>query len=468
MVRILVKEDSMKTLIRGEKVKLSDFSQTNQLQVEVNVTSGFEIDVTCFGLNEDKKLVDDRYMIFYNQTQSPANEILLQSHRSGAGTFLIDLSKLPPAAQYLVFTATIDGEGTMGMISSGSIHIKANGQSILEYSFSGNDFKNEKAVIITEIYYKSLWRVSSVGRGFDGGLAALLKDFGGEVAEEQPQPQPSPNPVAPTPPVQPVNTKKVMLEKKMEQQAPKILDLSKKAKVSLEKVGLQDHSAKVALCLDISGSMSSLYRSGKIQEFAERILALGTRFDDDGSIDIFLFGAKSHDAGELTIDNFNGFVNRLIKQYPLEGSTYYGKAMRTIREHYFGSAARRNTPISNNVPIYVMFVTDGSTFDENETISHIQSSSYEPIFWQFMAIGKSNKGVKRRGLFSAFQSDFSFLEELDNLTGRYIDNADFFSVEDPLLVSDHELYDLLMQEYPSWVQAAKAGGLIQANPSFIR
>lgn len=456
----------MKTLIRGEKVKLSDFTQSTQLQVEVNVASGFEIDVTCFGLNGDKKLADDRYMIFYNQTQSPANEIVLQSHNSGAGTFSVDLAKLPSSAQYLVFTATIDGEGTMGMISSGSIHIKAAGQSIMEYTFNGNDFKNEKAVIITEIYYKNLWRVSSVGRGFDGGLAALLRDFGGEVAEEETQPVPQQVPMPP--PAQPINTRKVMLEKKMEQQAPKILDLSKKAKVSLEKVGLQNHNAKVALCLDISGSMSSLYRSGKIQEFAERILALGTRFDDDGAIDIFLFGMNSHDAGELTIDNFNGFVNRLIKQYPLEGSTYYGKAMKTIREHYFGSAAKRNNPITNNVPIYVMFVTDGATFDENETIGHIQSSSYEPIFWQFMAIGKSNKGVKRRGIFSIFQSDFSFLEELDNLTGRYIDNADFFSVEDPLLVSDNELYDLLMQEYPGWVRAASEKGLIQGTTSYMR
>lgn len=447
----------MKTLVRGEKTKLSDHTAVTQLQVEINVTSNFEIDITCFGLNEEKKLRDDRYMIFYNQLHSPSNEIQLQAHRNGGGTFLLDLSKLPTSIQHLVFTATIDGNGTMGMIASGSFIIKANSEPILTYTFNGNDFKNEKAIIMTEIYYKDVWRVSSVGRGFDGGLAALLKDFGGEVAEEQTQPVPQPAAVPPSP----VNTKKILLEKKMETQAPKILDLSKKAKVSLEKVGLQNHSAKVALCLDISGSMSSLYRSGKIQEFAERILALGTRFDDDGSIDIFLFGAKGHDAGELTIDNFNGFVNRLIKQYPLEGSTYYGKVMKIIRQHYFGSASNRKQPTSKEMPVYVMFVTDGATFDEKETINHIQHSSYEPIFWQFMAIGKSNKGLKNRGFFRAFQSDFTFLEKLDNLSGRYLDNADFFSVEDPQHISDSELYDLLMKEYPEWVKAATANGLIQ-------
>lgn len=456
----------MKTLIRGEKVKLMDFTSSLQIQVEIEVQSNFEMDITCFGLDADKKIIDDRYMIFYNQIQSPFNEIQLQTYSSGKGTFQIDLSKLPASAQYLVFTATIDGNGTMGTISSGMLNITANGQTLLTYSFNGSDFSNEKAIILTEIYFKDLWRISTVGRGFDGGLAALLKHFGGEVLEEQAQ---TPPPPVVTPPSPPINNKKILLEKKMEKQAPKILDLSKKAKISLEKAGLQDHTAKVALCLDISGSMSSLYRSGKIQEFAERILALGTRFDDDGSIDIFLFGAKAHDAGELTIDNFNGFVNRLTKKFPLEGGTYYGKAVKMIRQHYFGSASSRNKPLSCDVPVYVMFVTDGETFDKQETINHIQSSSYEPLFWQFMAIGKSNKAANKRGFFKQlFQSGFTFLEELDQLSGRYIDNANFFSVEDPKSIPDNELYDLLMDEYPEWVKAASAKGLIKKATSNIR
>ncbi len=463
----------MKTLIRGEKVNVSDYTSATQLEVEVNVSSNFEIDITCFGLDQKKQLTDDRYMIFYNQLNSPFNEIQLQNLQQGSGTFLIDLAKIPNSIQYLVFTATIDGDGTMGMIQNGFLKVKAGAQTLLDYSFNSNDFKNEKAVIITEIYnYKSVWKVSSVGSGFDGGLAALLTSFGGSAADEEaPISEPVPasstfsaNPstsTAATPP--PVLDKKVLLEKKMERKAPKLLDLSKKAKISLEKVGLQNHNAKVALCLDISGSMSKMYRTGKIQEFVERILALGTRFDDDGSIDVFLFGKNAHDAGEITIDNFNGSVDRLIRQYPLEGNTYYGKAMKIIRKHYFGSGGKRDKPYAQKFPVYVMFVTDGAPFDKSDATNHIQHSSYEPIFWQFMAIGKSNKSAKKKSGFfgSLIQSDFTFLEQLDNLNGRYLDNANFFSVEDPLEVSDTELYDLLMTEYPSWVKNASQKCLIQ-------
>ena len=444
----------MKQLVRGEKVKLADYTSAQTLEVEVQIASDFDIDITCFGLDANKRLADDRYMIFYNQLQSPADEIRLDSSSNGRGSFSIDLSKLPPSVQYLVFTATIDGHGTMGTIQGGAITIKSGGQSILSYELKAADFKNEKAIIITEMYYKSLWRVAAVGQGFDGGLAALLISFGGEVGEN-PSPAEQPASTASAP-----SDKKVLLEKRLEKEAPKLLDLSKKAKITLEKVGLQHHNAKVALCLDISGSMSHLYSSGKIQEFAERILALGTRFDDDGSIDIFLFGQHAHDAGELTISNFNGFVNQLIRRYPLEGSTYYAKAMQLIREHYFGSAKKRKQPLSQNMPIYVMFVTDGDTFDKAETTKHIQESSYEPLFWQFMAIGESKKDVKKGFFKSLFQSDFTFLEQLDDLSGRYIDNADFFSVKDPADVSDDELYGLLMQEYPEWVKNAREKRLI--------
>lgn len=467
----------MKTLIRGEKVNVSDYTSATQLEIEVNVSSNFEIDLTCFGLDQKKQLTDDRYMIFYNQLHSPSSEIHLQNLGNGSGTFFIDLAKIPSSIQYLVFTATIDGNGTMGMINNGSLQIKAGNQTILDYSFNGDDFKNEKAVIITEIYhYKSLWKVSSVGSGFDGGLAALLTSFGGTAEEERAsnpttafsanastQAPASSTAAANAAPTSPVLDKRILLEKKMEQKAPKLLDLSKKAKISLEKVGLQNHHAKVALCLDISGSMSKMYRSGKIQEFVERILALGTRFDDDGSIDVFLFGKNAYDAGEITIDNFNGSVDRLIKQHPLEGNTYYGKAMKSIRKHYFGSGGKRDKPFAQKSPVYVMFVTDGAPFDKSDATSHIQHSSYEPIFWQFMAIGKSNKSAKKKSGFfgSLIQSDFAFLEQLDHLSGRYLDNANFFSVEDPLEVSDTELYDLLMTEYPGWVKNASQKGLVQ-------
>ena len=78
-----------------------------------------------------------------------------------------------------------------------------------------------------------------------------------------------------------------------------------------------------------------------------------------------------------------------------------------------------------------------------------------------MGIGKSNKGVKKKGfLVRLTQSDFSFLEKLDDLAGRYIDNADFFSVERPDQETDEDLYALMLTEYKDWLAQAKQKNLL--------
>lgn len=249
---------------------------------------------------------------------------------------------------------------------------------------------------------------------------------------------------------------------KIEKEAPQLIDLAKKADISLKKANLTQHRAKVALCLDISGSMSGLYSSGKIQQFAERILALGCQFDDDGAINIFLFGANAREAGDMNLRNFQNFIGSLQKRYPLEGGTYYGKIIKTIRNFYFPGTANepkmgmfdglfgggkkpQKEPMSASQPIYVMFVTDGASMDRQATEEQLTRASYEPIFWQFMAIGSGG---------------FEFLENLDDLRNRYIDNADFFSISDPLAFSDDKLYEKLMTEYPNWLKMAKSKGLL--------
>ena len=166
----------------------------------------------------------------------------------------------------------------------------------------------------------------------------------------------------------------------------------------------------------------------------------------------------------------------MLRRHRLEGGTNYGKAMRLIRQHYFpdGGAGPRSAPHPDKLPVYVMFVTDGQTMDPDEARNQVAWSSYEPMFWQFMAIGQSSRNVevagaapprkKQRGmggfLSRLIQTDFGFLEELDDMGGRFIDNADFFSVADPMVLPDDQLYDLLMNEYPAWVQGARQLGLL--------
>ena len=98
-----------------------------------------------------------------------------------------------------------------------------------------------------------------------------------------------------------------MLLKKAEN-TPGMVNLIKAAAVSLEKRGLSEARYRVKLVLDISASMTLEFRSGAVDELVRRALALAARLDDDGQVDVYLFGIQPHRAGQVSLDNVVGFV----------------------------------------------------------------------------------------------------------------------------------------------------------------
>lgn len=249
------------------------------------------------------------------------------------------------------------------------------------------------------------------------------------------------------------------------------VSLAKTAGVSLSKhTSLVGHTAKCALVLDYSGSMRNRYANGEVQELAERALALATRFDDDGAIDVFLFADWADYAGELKLSDFHGGVDRLIRGRHM-GTTSYSAAIRQVLGFYgYGQAAGSQSMIVERrglfgrktqvvsapaaavpsgpaeLPVYVMFQTDGEPdmHDERPAELAIREASKYPVFWQFMGLGHN----------------FAFLEGLDEMTGRLVDNAGFFGVPDIRSMSEGQLYDNMLKEYPKWVEEAKRLGLI--------
>lgn len=173
----------MHTFTRGQKGKLADLGLEGRFEVGIGLQApGIMADISCFGLDDSGRLGDDRYMVFYNQLSSPSGEIALALAPGGA-VFQVDLGRLPPSIMKLVFTAALDGEATMRSIGQARMRL---GESV-EFILTGADFASEKAVILGELYRKDgQWRFGAVGQGFDGGMAALLKHFGGVEAASVP------------------------------------------------------------------------------------------------------------------------------------------------------------------------------------------------------------------------------------------------------------------------------------------
>uniref|UniRef100_UPI00117D589A TerD family protein n=1 Tax=Streptomyces alboverticillatus TaxID=173770 RepID=UPI00117D589A len=177
---------------RGHKAKITDLTAGTDLYVGVQIGgSGLSFDISCFGLDARERLSDDRYFVFFNQPQSPEGAIQQLGAQAGdTDSFRVTLDRVPAHIQRLSFTATLDGAGQMSQAGPGYLRVVAGGIEVARYSFTGAEFSTERAVMLGDFYLKDVWRFAAVGQGFDGGLEALLKHFGGEVMEEEAPPAP--------------------------------------------------------------------------------------------------------------------------------------------------------------------------------------------------------------------------------------------------------------------------------------
>ncbi|MBU5676922.1 VWA domain-containing protein [Alkaliphilus sp. MSJ-5] len=413
---------------RGYRTKLGDIHAP--IKIDFHIAGPSEYDISCFGVDKNELLYDDSYMIFYNQLKSPDGAICMNGT-----SFNVNLDKLPSDVVKLVFTISIDGDGTMGMIHQINVKLSQLHQEDLVLNLTGSNFKDQKAIIAIEIYNKNEWRMNAVANGFNGGLSQLLKAYGG-VEEEDVQAIPStlasPISVIPTP------TSKVSLEKKLEKNAPQLVNLAKPLKVALEKNKVPDIVAKVALILDISGSMTKIYKNRTVQSIVNKILPLAIQFDDNEELDFWYYGSRPKRMEAVTMSNYYNAVP--VNYKPLMESLGYGNyepaVMREIIEEYRTSS----------IPAYIIFITDGGVGSKREIKNLMIEASKYPIFWQFVGISGFGYGI---------------LKQLDTIKDRFVDNANFFALDDFNKVTDDELYDRLLKEFPSWLTEAKNKGIIR-------
>lgn len=206
----------------------------------------------------------------------------------------------------------------------------------------------------------------------------------------------------------------------------------------LKKKELSNVIARVCVVMDYSYSMEGLYDRGVVQTLFERLLPIAIKFDDNGELESWIFSNSFERLESITEDNFYGYVNREIRRYRM-GGTEYTPVMRDVVKKYV-----KEEP--SNVPTYVIFITDGDNSDKKETDKVIIESSKNNIFWQFVGIGDNN---------------FNYLMKLDEMDGRYVDNANFFKCNNINKVSDNELYEKLLAEFPEWIEKAKNLGIIK-------
>lgn len=203
--------------------------------------------------------------------------------------------------------------------------------------------------------------------------------------------------------------------------------------IRLKKRGfdLSNHRARVVIVIDRSGSMDWQFRNGDVQDILTRLLPLGLRFDDNGEVEVYVFNSSCDQMESMNMGNYETYVKNCIirKGYGPSGGTRYAPVInKTIRDYNDGSP----------YPTFVLFITDGDNSDHSDTDRAIRESSKYKNFYQFVGSG---------------QGPFPYLEQLDDLSGRAVDNTAFVKVADFARLTDDELYEKLLEQYPQWLRA---------------
>ncbi|MET8505702.1 VWA domain-containing protein [Streptomyces sp. NPDC004787] len=234
--------------------------------------------------------------------------------------------------------------------------------------------------------------------------------------------------------------------RKVEESAPALVSLYKKAGESLRRHGIDGQRVAVHLVVDHSGSMKPYYADGSVQALADRVLGLSAQLDDDGRIPVVFFSTDIDAETEIALDDHEGRIERIVAGLGHMGKTSYHLAMDAVIDHYLDSGT--------DAPALVVFQTDGGPISRAAAERYVCKAARLPLFWQFVGFGDPDS------------RQFDFLRRLDDLAvpgKRVVDNAGFFHAgRDPRRVPDGELYDRLVSGFPAWLAAARAQGIVRS------
>lgn len=158
----------------------------------------FDLDASAFLLGENGKLVRDEDFIFYNNLESRNKAVIhTGDNRTGDGdgddeVIYIDFSKIPSDVKKIAICVTIDEAETrrqnFGQVSNAYIRLAKRsdefdeeGETLLKFDLE-EEFSIETALVVAELYQKNgEWKFNAVAAGYQGGLEAIVRSFGGNV-----------------------------------------------------------------------------------------------------------------------------------------------------------------------------------------------------------------------------------------------------------------------------------------------
>lgn len=425
----------MNQIAIGQRMPMRQIDINTNEPVTLKLTrhsqSKVNIDISCFALDINGKLINEDYVVFHKQPASPCGQVQLTHYEADTapgGTqaeFKVSLSQLPYSVDSLFFV--LSGATSLNSIDAVDIGIWQQSQKAF-VKYQSSDFTRQKASMLMQLYRKGgIWRLSNVCQSVNGGLGGVAHQLGAN---------------SDTFTSKPCNDESDMLAL-VNYKAPQLTNLAEKSAASLVKKGLKKASAKVVLALEASGSMRENYINGQIQQLVDRFTAMAFNFDVNQSFDCWAFAGEPASLGTVTLENHLGFVSKSdgqnlnCKAWPVgnRGSNET-KMMRSLIDTYVSK--------EQGHPVYILLVSDGSIKRNSEISTLLKSTQHLPVFWQVLG-------------YNGF--DYGNLKKL-GLSGVGIGNCGFFEIENLNAIGKERLYDAMLHEFSVWLKKATRAGVV--------
>ncbi len=425
-------------LSRGANAQLASSS----VEIAVDGARQGVVDLMAFQMSESGRVRSDADFIFFNQPVSPEGAVRL----TAPDALTVDLDAVPADVMMLTVAVALDDSvtGSLASVDGLAVRTQTAAGPVL---CAPAGLTTERAVVLLEIYRRaSTWKIRNVSAGWDGGLADLVREHGVSVDEDEDDLTASTASVAAAPPASAADLGAV---------APGGLSFEKRERLNLRKEtvrkvlltkGADQVRARVVLVMDKTGSMRRQYSDGVVHRVVERMVPVALQLDDDGRLETYLYAESFLRLPDLGVDNLATWPDTYLHLRGTHGGIDYAPIGGTNNEIPVITEILADLRAGAPVPTLVLFFTDGGFSQRRAITDLIRQASQLPAFFQFVGVGKANYGL---------------LTALDDLDGRLVDNVGFFEFDDIDAVPDAELYARLLSEFPAWLTAARAAGVLR-------
>jgi tellurium resistance protein TerD len=180
-------------LRKGDKVAVGFSNITVGLGWEPNEGTGgtFDLDVSAIMIDENRKMINKDYFVFYNNLNSPDGAVThtgddpdgTSSDGDDDESIIIDIKKLNPSIQEILFVVTIENaenkKQNFGQVRDSYIRLVDNntGKEVMKYEL-GEDFSIETGIEFGRLYKRNNeWKFDASGIGYRENLAFFLSKY---------------------------------------------------------------------------------------------------------------------------------------------------------------------------------------------------------------------------------------------------------------------------------------------------